>query len=312
MDISILEQYVELTRTLNFTQAARRLNVAQSTLSRNIGLLEKAVGAQLLVRKCDLTLTAAGRTVLRYASDISQSYTAMLDSVKNLSSQAEGTLILLDVSGQTRAFEIIRSALDRLAANHPGIETSMILKSGKTCEESLIDQDIDIGFTWFVAADTNHSPAYQHRIKFELVSSYSNEAFVGLSKLNPLAEAETLSITDLKDLYFIRPVEVSAGIYFDSIDRVCEQHGFKPRYRFSTVQVPSERFSELPVDGVHIVVQSVLETLVQQPRILEPMAIKRVSDVDLTHQLYVCWDSENPNPNIPLFMDALLADSGLT
>jgi DNA-binding transcriptional LysR family regulator len=82
MDISYLESYVVFARHLNFTSAARELNLTQPTLSKQIIAIERDVGAQLVNRnKQQLTLTHAGRVFLENASAINARYKRTLEEV---------------------------------------------------------------------------------------------------------------------------------------------------------------------------------------------------------------------------------------
>ncbi|MBT2675085.1 LysR family transcriptional regulator [Streptomyces sp. ISL-14] len=62
MDIHHLRAFQEVARVLSFTEAARNLYRAQSTVTGQIKSLEKVLGVQLFHRKgrCPIELTEAG------------------------------------------------------------------------------------------------------------------------------------------------------------------------------------------------------------------------------------------------------------
>ncbi|WP_344600075.1 LysR family transcriptional regulator [Streptomyces glaucus] len=62
MEIHHLRAFQEVARVLSFTQAARNLYCAQSTVTGQIKSLEKGLGVQLFHRKgrCPIELTEAG------------------------------------------------------------------------------------------------------------------------------------------------------------------------------------------------------------------------------------------------------------
>lgn len=71
MDIHQLNCFISVAQTLNFSEAARRNFVSQSTVSRYIGDLEKEFGVQLFTRSHrDVLLTNEGKTLLPYALEM--------------------------------------------------------------------------------------------------------------------------------------------------------------------------------------------------------------------------------------------------
>ena len=71
MDIQQLNCFISVAQTLNFSEAARRNFVSQSTVSRYIGDLEKEFGVQLFTRSHrDVLLTNEGKTLLPYALEM--------------------------------------------------------------------------------------------------------------------------------------------------------------------------------------------------------------------------------------------------
>jgi LysR family transcriptional regulator, flagellar master operon regulator len=71
MDTETLRSFLEIASDGSFTAAASKLNIAQSTVSARIHLLEEQLGRRLFVRDRDGTkLTAAGRQFLPLAAAI--------------------------------------------------------------------------------------------------------------------------------------------------------------------------------------------------------------------------------------------------
>ncbi len=70
-DLHVLEQFVVLARTRNFTRAAEELHVSQSALSRSIQRLEEQVGHALCERKPrEVVLTDMGKLLLERGREI--------------------------------------------------------------------------------------------------------------------------------------------------------------------------------------------------------------------------------------------------
>ncbi|MDD3164852.1 MAG: LysR family transcriptional regulator [Oscillospiraceae bacterium] len=85
METMLLQCFLTVAKTLNFSEAARRCHVSQPTISRYIGDLEKTYGTALFTRtRRDVELTAAGKALLPYAAEITESLTraqAVLDAI---------------------------------------------------------------------------------------------------------------------------------------------------------------------------------------------------------------------------------------
>jgi DNA-binding transcriptional LysR family regulator len=68
MDTELAKTFLEIVATSSFIRAAERLNVAQTTVSARIRMLEEQLGRPLFVRnKAGAFLTPAGEQFLRYA-----------------------------------------------------------------------------------------------------------------------------------------------------------------------------------------------------------------------------------------------------
>lgn len=68
MDVELARTFLEIVSSGSFVRAAERLNVAQTTVSARIRILEERLGRSLFVRnKSGAALTPAGEQLLRYA-----------------------------------------------------------------------------------------------------------------------------------------------------------------------------------------------------------------------------------------------------
>lgn len=64
MDLQVLHEFAVLAGRLNYTEAARELNVSPSTLSRHMAALEAELGVRLFVRGDRTSLAYAGQVLL--------------------------------------------------------------------------------------------------------------------------------------------------------------------------------------------------------------------------------------------------------
>ncbi|WKY45219.1 LysR family transcriptional regulator [Eubacteriaceae bacterium ES2] len=86
MNRQTLEYFITLTETLNFTEAAKRQFVSQTTISRAIKQLEKELGFELFTRSTTkVTLTAAGQVYQKGVKQLLMNYDLILADCQCLS-----------------------------------------------------------------------------------------------------------------------------------------------------------------------------------------------------------------------------------
>jgi DNA-binding transcriptional LysR family regulator len=92
-DLRDITHFVEVARTRNFSQAAARLGMPSSTLSRRIAELEAGLGTQLLVRTTRrVDLTEAGALFLSRCEEIVEAARGARAELSELTRRPRGTL----------------------------------------------------------------------------------------------------------------------------------------------------------------------------------------------------------------------------
>ena len=84
-----------MAQTLNFSEAARRNYVSQSTVSRYVSDLEKEFGVQLFTRSHrDVIITNEGKTLLPYAMEIVDTLKKAKTVIKQMHDGGQGKIII--------------------------------------------------------------------------------------------------------------------------------------------------------------------------------------------------------------------------
>lgn len=87
MNLNFLECFLNLSKTLNFSQTARELRIAQPAVSRQIKNLEEELGATLFVRnRQGVHLTSEGK---RLKAEVYPIYSRLVESLSSFQSDAE-------------------------------------------------------------------------------------------------------------------------------------------------------------------------------------------------------------------------------
>lgn len=95
MDNQSLQAFVTVAECASFSQAAERLHLTQSAVSKRIATLEHQAGKKLFDRIArQVTLTEAGTALLPRAQHILQEYAAAIQAINDLSGDVNGTLHL--------------------------------------------------------------------------------------------------------------------------------------------------------------------------------------------------------------------------
>ncbi len=142
--------------------AAKELHLAQPTLSAQVRVLERRLGARLFERAGRrLQLTEIGRTVFRYADEIFSLGEEMLDDLEGRSSRTleELRVGIVDSVPKLVAYEILRPALDFE-------QTRLIAEEGSAVNliSRLAMNDLDAVISDSPIGPDAHVKAFNHRL----------------------------------------------------------------------------------------------------------------------------------------------------
>ncbi|GAB2627569.1 LysR family transcriptional regulator [Paractinoplanes abujensis] len=119
-----LRVVVEVARWGSFTGAARSLGYTQSAISRQIGVVEAAVGSPLFERQARGVLpTTAGHALLRHARQVLAHIEAAEREMAGLRDQVAGHLTVS--AYPTAAAGVVPRAVSRLRAEHPALTVAV-------------------------------------------------------------------------------------------------------------------------------------------------------------------------------------------
>lgn len=126
MELRQLKYFVKAAETLNFSDAAKALNIAQSSLSQQIKQLEDELNVQLFLRSNhSIRLTEAGELMLPFALRTIHDAEACTDRIRDLQQLLTGTLNI----GVTYSFSpILTETVISFMKLYPRIKLNIVYK----------------------------------------------------------------------------------------------------------------------------------------------------------------------------------------
>ncbi len=136
-----LRTFLAVAQTLNFTQAARRLSLRQSTVSQHVRRLEAATGRALFTRDThSVELTEDGEAMLGFARSI-------LEAHERASAFFAGTRLRGRLRfGASEDFVLTRlpEILETFRHEHPSVDLELTVELSGTLHEQLADGALDL------------------------------------------------------------------------------------------------------------------------------------------------------------------------
>ncbi|MBD8496552.1 LysR family transcriptional regulator [Pseudomonas syringae] len=286
VELHQLRCFVMVAEELHFGRAAQRLFMTQPPLSRQIQLLERSLGVQLLDRNNrQVRLTVAGRQFLRDAQHLLAYTEQASDSARRLASGEAGQLVLgfTAVSG----YNLIPDLLSQAGQALPdiGFELHEMVSSDQT--EALAANMIDIGFVR--SADPRQGWSYQLASREPLM--------VVMPTGHPLAARERLAASDLVHHPFVMYSPKEGRYFYDCIVGLFAAAGVSPRYLYYLKQTHSILGLVRAGLGIAIVPASGRELYMGH------LQFRPLADASPTADMYMVYRDDNDNPALPRFID---------
>jgi DNA-binding transcriptional LysR family regulator len=202
---SQLRCFVAVAQELNFRRAARRLNMTQPPLSRQIQALEHEVGLALLDRSARaVQLTPAGQSFARSAERILSSATEAVQDAHRIARGGAGTLSI----GFTAAsgYVFLPRLVARLRQELPHLQLTLREMTSPEQLAAIRSGQLDIGLMRPISARSG--------LRSQLV--YREDLVLALPSAHPLAVQAEIGLRDIAGEMLITypPVE---GPYFHNL-----------------------------------------------------------------------------------------------
>ena len=220
MELRHLRYFVAVAETLSFTKGAKKLRLAQPSLTRQIKDLEEEIGVRLLDRtKREVSLTEEGKSFLADAKGVLAHSTEIIASVQRLRRHATTAFNIGYVADLF--YSSLPITLAALQRSLPTVSINLFDMTRGDQFRALEEGKIDLGFVGL------RESIEERGLQFRSVASHKTVA--ALAKGNQLAKKTIIELRDLKPIFFIGMSETAYPGYRQWLRTTCQQVGFMPR-----------------------------------------------------------------------------------
>ncbi|GGF78726.1 transcriptional regulator [Azorhizobium oxalatiphilum] len=284
-ELSHLRCFVAVAEELHFGRAAVRLNLSQPPLSRQVQLLEHALGVRLLERTSRVVrLTRAGETFLPEARRLLRLAEGAALAARRTASGEAGSVTL----GFTAAsgYDFLPRFIQTFRAQAPGVD--LVLKEMVSADqfESLAAGRIEIGLVrpWF------------NRREFSSQLVAREPLLLAAPEGHPLAQAAEVALADLDQQPMVTYSPYEARYFYDLVAALCASAGATPHYVQHVSQIHSILGLVKAGLGVALVPRAA-GNLRFDGVLLRPIALDaRSGEAPNLVELHAVWQPTNTNP----------------
>lgn len=285
MELRHLRYFVTVAETLNFSQAARRLHIAQPPLSAQIRSLEAELGVTLFVRSSrGVTLSEAGRALLPSARETLDAARRATESARDLATGETGTLRLGLIA--PAATPAVAATLARFHAAFPRARLTVRQENGATLQRLLEAGELDAAFSRPLRANP--------RLGYHLIERHAQ--LLALPAAHPWAKRRSIpwKLLDGAPVLLISP-EANPN-YGQVFLRTCGEHRVSPAINYAAGDLSALIWLVSAGLGVCPYPSSLITTA--PPGVVFRPFSPACAPLDLV----LLWSRENPGPLLRAFL----------
>ncbi|MCH2164852.1 MAG: LysR family transcriptional regulator [Marinovum sp.] len=266
MTFGQLEIFAALADAKSFTLAARNLRISQPAVSQALKSLERELQVTLLHREAgQVSLTAIGTQVLRYAREILGLHGAIQQEAAAVRGVKEGSL-RIGSFGASSSLRILPDLINAFHKNYPNIDIFIEEAADDVVIQWIEERRVDMGF---VVLPND---------RFDVVPIATDQFVAVLPQDHGLRDQPNVTLRQLCDDPFIMPesgsVKIVNGLFVDA--------GLAPKTRYWTTQLLSSLAMVGRGQGVSVMAEMAIPTpTVQDGWITRPLKPAKPRDIGL-------------------------------
>jgi DNA-binding transcriptional LysR family regulator len=291
VELRHLRYFVGVAHHLNYSEASRRLHVAQPAISQTILDLEEELGVKLLLRtKRTVQLTTAGSVFLHEAEQI-LNHAKEAGQIARRAARGETGSLGIGFFG-TASGPFLPSLVQSYRQKFPDVQLQLYEMTPDQQLAAFDDGRIDLGFSRKLPPD--------RRAEFEEENVYMDELGIALRPIHRLARQKVVRLKSLAGEPFVQFHRKGARTLFDEVIAVCRRAGFSPRI----VNEPDFMATVLTLVESGLCVSIVPCCVASLKR---PVLIRSIIPRSARIPLCAVWRKSSDNPAVTAFLKILRA-----
>lgn len=286
MHFTQVKYFVTVAEHLSFTKAADKLYISQSTLSRQISMLEKELETQLFTRAGrDVRLTSAGLILYTGLKQVTQDIESLMREASRAQAGYTGLLNIGILNGLSIG-DFMPDVCKTFAEEYPNIDLVFHSMTFDTLLEFLYSGKLDMAFSVeFHLQDRD-------QIIYDTISE--SQDFIVMNKAHPRAKKPVLTLKDCESDTFILISPDDNARSSNLIIEACIQEGFKPQVRYAPTMSDQMLWIEA---GLGVSILDTRNILLCNTNIVKVPLVSNWSP-----NTVLAWYKQNYNPAIPIFL----------
>ena len=292
MELRHLRYFAAVAQHLNYSEASRRLHVAQPAISQTILDLEEEIGAKLFLRSNrNVQLTAAGTVLFEEVQGILKRAEEAKRATQRAARGEVGLLRIGFIAPATAP--ILPPLVQAYRTQYPDVELQLQHMNPDAQLAAFDDGKLDLGFSRPLLPE--------QRPYFEEEMIYRDYLVAVLPPNHPLAKERKIQPQKLAGEAFVLFHRVGAPVVFDEAVGMCRQAGFSPNIRHETDLMTTVFLLVESGLGVSLV-PSCARGLEQQKTVRRPLTVR-------SNSLCLCaiWPRGSQSPTVEAFLLILRA-----
>lgn len=208
----------------SLTALARKFNMTQSAVSKQLMSIEKQLGFDVIDRTHrKLAVSDAGKEAVQYAKAIVNDYECVCAEIQRLNNMQSksidiGTVPILEIYGITEIFFKYRDS-------HPNVSINITETATLDILESLNNGKVDVGLI---------RSTFQHDNCYDIHPVYIEEYVLVMNRKHPLAASDNADISRMTDDTFLLMGDPYYTVFYDEIFK---HYTILPKIKYTNMRI---------------------------------------------------------------------------